>query len=94
MKLLVLGATGMLGNAVLRLFASRPGVEAVGSARSGAQLRHLPPEVAVRVVTGVEVENLDALIRLLGEVQPDVVTNCVGSSNSLPMQTTHLPPFP
>jgi len=78
MKLLVLGATGMLGNAVLRLFASHPGVEAVGSARSGALLRHLPPEVAAKVVTGVDVENLDALIRLFGEVRPEVVINCVG----------------
>lgn len=78
MKLLVLGATGMLGNAVLRLFAGRADVDAVGSARSGALLRHLPPEVAARVVTGVDVENLDALIRLFGEVRPDVVINCIG----------------
>jgi dTDP-4-dehydrorhamnose reductase len=77
-KVLVLGATGMLGNAVFRLFASSPGVEAWGSARSPGLVAHLPADYQRQIVTGVDVENVDHLTRLLAQTRPDVVINCVG----------------
>lgn len=77
-KVLVLGATGMLGNAVLRLFAQSAGYEAVGSARSTSALRLLPADLSDRVICGVDVEHIDSLISLFSKVQPDVVINCIG----------------
>lgn len=77
-KVLVLGATGMLGNAVLRLFAKSDGYEVVGSARSSSALRLLPAELSDRLICGVDVENMDSLISLFTKVQPDVVVNCIG----------------
>ena len=77
-KVLVLGATGMLGNAMLRVFAASPGFAASGSARSAAGVRALPEAVRGLVYTGVDVENPDALARLLGQVRPQVVVNCIG----------------
>ena len=77
-KVLVLGATGMLGNAVLRLFAQSAGYEVVGSARSTSALGLLPTELSDRVVCGVDVEHVDSLISLFSKVQPDVVINCIG----------------
>ena len=77
-KVLVLGATGMLGNAVLRLFAHSAGYEAVGSARSTSALRLLPADLSDRVICGVDVEHIDNLISLFFKVQPDVVINCIG----------------
>lgn len=78
MKLLVLGASGMLGNAVLRLFAASPGLEAVGTARSGGLLRHLPEALHGRVRLGVDVENVDQLASVLAAERPDAVINCIG----------------
>jgi len=77
-KVLVLGATGMLGNAVLRLFAQSAGYEAVGSARSTSALRLLPADLSDRVICGVDVEHVDSLLSLFSKVQPDVVINCIG----------------
>lgn len=77
-KVLVLGATGMLGNAVLRLFAQSSGYEAVGSARSTSALRLLPEEIRGRVICGVDVEHIDSLISLFAKARPDVVINCIG----------------
>lgn len=77
-KVLVLGASGMLGNAVLRFFAGSDGFEVAGSARSAATLARLPAELRDRVVTGVDVENVDSLARLFAQVRPDVVINCIG----------------
>ena len=77
-KVLVLGASGMLGNAVLRLFAQSAGYSAVGSARSTAVLRLLPQELRDRVICGVDVENIDSLTRLFASTRPDIVINCIG----------------
>lgn len=77
-KVLVLGATGMLGNAVLRLFAQSAEYEVVGSARSTSALRLLPANLSGRVICGVDVENMDSLISLFTKTRPDVVINCIG----------------
>lgn len=78
MKVLVLGASGMLGHAVLRLLASSDGYEAVGSVRSTSALRLLPDDVHDKVITGVDVENPDSLVSLFARACPDVVINCIG----------------
>jgi dTDP-4-dehydrorhamnose reductase len=77
-NLLVLGATGMLGNTVLRYFAQIQGFNVRGSARSIGSARALPVEVRDRVVRGVDVENPDSLVRLFAEVRPQTVINCIG----------------
>lgn len=77
-KVLVLGATGMLGNAVLRLFAKSAGYEVVGSARSSSALQLLASELSDRLICGVDVENMDSLISLFAQARPDVVINCIG----------------
>ena len=77
-KVLVLGASGMLGNAVLRLFASSLGFQVNGSARSATVLQRLPEALRPLVVCGVDVENPDSLMSLFARVQPDVVVNCIG----------------
>lgn len=77
-RVLVLGASGMLGNAVLRLFAQSPGYTAIGSVRTVAVLPLLPAELRGRVVCGVDVENIDSLISLFSSTRPDLVINCIG----------------
>lgn len=77
-RVLVLGASGMLGNAVLRLFAQSEGYSVVGSARSAGVLRLLPPELREQVICGVDVENTDSLTRLFTLARPEVVINCIG----------------
>jgi dTDP-4-dehydrorhamnose reductase len=77
-RILVLGATGMLGNAVFRLFAESPGYNVFGSVRSSFSLTLLARGLRQNVVTGVDVENMDSLTQLFIDLQPDVVINCVG----------------
>ncbi len=75
---LVLGAAGMLGNAVLRFFSGSPGYAAVGTVRSASSLGLLPQSLRSRIVTGLDVADADALAALLTRVRPNVVVNCVG----------------
>lgn len=77
-RVLVIGASGMLGNAVLRLFSQSPSYQVFGSVRSFAARRLLPESLQESVFTGVDGENIDSLMHLFGVVCPDVVINCVG----------------
>jgi dTDP-4-dehydrorhamnose reductase len=76
-RLLILGASGMLGHTALRYFCQQPGFEVFGSLRARHQgLQALAP--SARLIAGVNVENPDALAALLAEVRPDVVLNAIG----------------
>jgi dTDP-4-dehydrorhamnose reductase len=77
-KILVLGASGMLGNAMLRVLADAGNVDAFGSTRSVESRNKLPASLRGRVVAGVDVESADSLVRLFGTIKPDVVINGVG----------------
>lgn len=78
MRMLIFGASGMLGNATLRLFTQSPGYLTFGSVRSSGALRLLPEHLHQNIITGVDVENIDSLTRLFARVHPDVVINCIG----------------
>lgn len=78
MKVLILGASGMLGNAMFRVFSEIPGNAVFGSVRSESARRHFPEAFQQNIVHGVDVENQDSLARLFGKVQPALVINCVG----------------
>lgn len=78
MKVLVLGVSGMLGNAVFRTFADSPTVEVTGTARGTSVRDAFAPQLGARIVSGIDVDNIDSLTELFGNVKPDVVINCIG----------------
>ncbi|MPQ71306.1 MULTISPECIES: SDR family oxidoreductase [unclassified Pseudomonas] len=78
MKILVLGVTGMLGNAVFKAFSQDAQHEVWGTLRGPAALRNFPGADSGRLLTGIDVLNQDALVAVLTKVRPDVVVNCVG----------------
>ncbi len=77
-KILVLGAGGMLGNAVYRTFASSPGFDVVGTVRSSASKITLPDGACGELLVGVDAEQFDSLIATFEKVRPDIVINCIG----------------
>ena len=78
MKILVLGVSGMLGNAVFRYCSEDSQHEVIGSARSDSVRRNFSEALGQRIVTGTDVDNQDSLALLFAKVKPDVVINCVG----------------
>jgi dTDP-4-dehydrorhamnose reductase len=76
--ILVLGASGMLGSAMVRELSRSPGINVHGSVRSPDAAKLLPAELRASIVSSVDVESLDGLVRVLAETRPDVVINCIG----------------
>ncbi len=84
----------MLGNAVFRLLSRSRDHVVSGTVRSSSALKLLPEELRGQIVSGVEIYDLDGLMKLFERVKPDVVVNCVGSLSSCQAQRTRSPQFP
>ncbi|TPK79045.1 SDR family oxidoreductase [Mesorhizobium sp. B2-4-17] len=93
-KLLVLGASGMLGNAVFRFFSTSPGFQTFGSIRSRSHQRLFSEEVSGNLVNLPDAENPDALLDLFADVAPDVVVNCIGLVKQLSSASDPLAAIP
>lgn len=78
MKVLVFGASGMIGSAMFRVLSEKKEWEVRGTLRSNAWKRFFPETLAGKLIPDVDVEKQDALVRVFAQVQPDVVVNCVG----------------
>jgi dTDP-4-dehydrorhamnose reductase len=76
MRILVLGATGMLGNAAFRVFSERS-EEVFGTARSPEARQFFAPSLASRLVVLNDVEDPAQLDQLLRTIRPEVVFNCI-----------------
>lgn len=77
-KILIIGANGMLGSAVLRVMAENTSYKVFGSIRSTSTKQHLPDQKSIQILSGIDAEQHDSLVNLLDYVRPDVVVNCIG----------------
>ncbi len=78
MKILVLGASGMLGNAMIRVLSEKKDWQVYGTVRSESSRRFFADDIAERLISGVDVEQYDSLVKTFIRVRPDVVINCIG----------------
>lgn len=78
MRVLVLGASGMLGSTLLDVFNHDNALEVFGTIRNPRSLRHFPESMHSRLLSNLDVLDLDRLAQTLSQVRPDVVINCVG----------------
>lgn len=77
MKILVLGASGMLGNAMLRVMGEKEGWSIFGTVRGAYPALHAAAPRAV-LISGVHADQPDSLLAAFAQARPDVVINCVG----------------
>lgn len=78
MRVLVLGASGMIGNAMFRVLGENAEWSVFGCARSVGLKGLFPSALGAKLMTGIDAENPDVLMRVFGEVNPDLVINCIG----------------
>lgn len=84
MKILVVGASGMIGSTVLRVLSERKDWEVYGTVRNGNTKRFFPAVIAERLMEEVDVAHSDALLKVLDGIRPDVVINCAGLTKHKP----------
>jgi dTDP-4-dehydrorhamnose reductase len=87
MKILVLGASGMIGRTMFHVLAQRQEWQVCGSVRA----KTFEGAAFGPVVTGVDLTNHDHLERLIVKTLPDVVVNCAGLTKHLPEGNAPIP---
>jgi dTDP-4-dehydrorhamnose reductase len=78
LNILILGAGGMLGNAVIRVMSENQDLETFGTIRSNAVPQIFSAEISKNIFTSFDVTDRDSLVKLFTKIKPDVVINCVG----------------
>ena len=78
MKVLVLGASGMIGSAMFRVLSQNNEWDVWATLRADASKRFFEETLADKLIAGVDVEKHDALVRVFAHLRPDVVVNCIG----------------
>ena len=83
MKILVFGASGMLGSAVVRILSEKDDWQVFGSVRSNEIKKYFKSSTAKHLIAGCDVLNHDDLQKVFNQVRPDVVINCISLSKQL-----------
>ena len=78
MKVLVIGASGMLGSTVLRVLSEKSDWQVFGTVRDEKVKQFFSEAIGKRIRAGVDVEEQHSLIKVLDQIRPDVVINCTG----------------
>lgn len=78
MKILVIGASGMIGSTILRVLGQKTDWDVFGTIRNPGAKRFFSNELATRLIDGIDVEHDDVLLRLFDRIQPTTVINCAG----------------
>jgi dTDP-4-dehydrorhamnose reductase len=77
-KVLVIGASGMIGCTVLRVLSEKNDWQVFGSVRDERFKSFFSESIGKRLVSGIDVEQTDALVKILDQLRPNVVVNCAG----------------
>lgn len=83
-NVLVLGATGLLGNAMFRSLSKTPGAEVTGTVRQEAARSLFAPRLAARLAVVGNIEDPAQQAGLFDAVRPDVVVNCIAVGRPAP----------
>lgn len=78
MKILVLGASGMLGNAMIRVLSEKVDWQVYGTIRSESSRRLFPADIDNQLISNVDIEQNDSVMQTFIRIRPDLVINCVG----------------
>lgn len=78
MKILVLGANGMIGSAMIRTLTQNSDFDVIGTIRNLNAKSYFPSVISNKLIKIEDITNTDLLIRLVATLNPNVVINCIG----------------
>jgi dTDP-4-dehydrorhamnose reductase len=94
MKVLVIGASGLIGSTVFRVLSEAEDWKVFGSVRNSKFKRFFSEKLNERIYTGVDMERIHELLRILDHIRPEVVINCAGLTKHKPSAEDPLSSIP
>lgn len=89
-RILILGASGMLGSTFFRTFSKAADLLTFGSIREASAKQHFVPELHDALIPNVCLDGESGLLTAFAVAKPDVVINCIGIIKQLPNANDHL----
>lgn len=77
-KILIIGASGLIGNSLFKYFSTKKDIFVFGTIRSPKDFKVQSNFDNSKLFTGVDLENKNDLEKIFDKVLPDVVINCAG----------------
>lgn len=77
-RILVLGASGMLGSTLFRAFSRDPHFETFGSLRDTSNKRHFQTEFHDNLISNIYLDSEYGLLAAFSAAKPEIVINCIG----------------
>lgn len=89
-RVLVLGASGMLGSTMFRYFSRDLNFQTFGTMRDARDMQHFASDLHGAIIPGIQLEGEAGLLNAFSVAKPDVVINCIGIIKQLPNANDHL----
>jgi len=83
MKVLVFGASGMIGSTIFRVLGNNKSWDVYGTVRNASIKQHFTDDLANNLIAHVDVDEYQ-LEDVFEQIHPDVVINCIGLTKHLP----------
>jgi dTDP-4-dehydrorhamnose reductase len=78
MKILIIGATGMLGYSLFSNLSEYSNLDVYGTIRNIKGKENFFREYIDKIIEGVEIDNIRNVENVISHLKPDVVINCIG----------------
>lgn len=78
MKIIILGANGLIGYNILTTFLENPNFEVLAFVRDKKKFNSFRPDLLKKLIFDFSIYNLPDLEKTLLNLNPDVVVNCIG----------------
>lgn len=78
MKILILGANGMLGNVLFRNLSRQKKMEVYGTVRKQEYIRYFEPELSKYLILDCDANDYSKINNIILEIAPNLIINCIG----------------
>lgn len=90
LRVLVFGATGMLGSTVFRALSANQSFEVFGTARDASAAKYFGSQLRHNLIANVHLEGEMGMLNAFSVARPDIVVNCVGIIKQVANANDHL----
>lgn len=83
-KIIILGASGMVGHKLFNELSKRPNLEVYATCRSAKKVAGVfDSKLMSKVIPGIEATKFSTIVAQLEKIKPDVIINCIGITKKL-----------
>lgn len=89
-RILILGANGMLGSTLFRVFSSDENLVTFGTLRDERKTRYFDSDLRQNLISNVYMDDDTSLLSAFSIARPDVVINCIGLIKQRPNASNYI----